>query len=62
MLYTGTIYQEAVVAEKKCYETFLPLTINVENLTKSVKRKWMKDSPEIDSYCMGPCVTAVYQI
>jgi hypothetical protein len=35
---------------------------NVENLTKSANRKWMRDRSEIESHSMGPCVDAVYQI
>jgi hypothetical protein len=35
---------------------------NVENLTKSANRKWMRDRPEIESHSMRPCVDAVYQI
>jgi hypothetical protein len=35
---------------------------NVENLTKSVNRKWISNTPEIESHIMGPCVDVVYQI
>jgi hypothetical protein len=37
-----------------------PLTINVENLTKSVNRKWMSDRPEIESHSMGPYEAMLY--
>jgi hypothetical protein len=38
------------------------LTINVENLTKSINRKWISDIPEIKSHSMGACGNAVSQI
>jgi hypothetical protein len=63
MLYAK--YQEAVISscwEENFYEHFLPLTINVKNLTKSVNRKWISHRPEIESHGMGPCVNAVCQI
>jgi hypothetical protein len=53
-----TKYHEAV----NCYLNFLPLTINVENLTKLANRKWMSDRPEMKSHGMGLCVNAVYHI
>jgi hypothetical protein len=57
-------YQEAMISNcrENCYENFLPLTTNVENLTKSVNRKWMSNRPEIESHGMGQCVNAVCQI
>jgi hypothetical protein len=49
-------YQVAVISScwENCCENFLPLTINVENLTKSADRMWMGDMPFIESHCMGP--------
>jgi hypothetical protein len=44
---------------ENCYKNFLPMTINVENLTKPLNRKWMSDRPEINSHSMGPRVNAV---
>jgi hypothetical protein len=38
------------------------LTINVENLTKSVNRIRMSDRPEIKSQSTGTFVNAIYQI
>jgi hypothetical protein len=43
-------YHEAV----NCYLNFLPLTINVQNLTKLANRKWMSHRPELKSHGMGP--------
>jgi hypothetical protein len=62
MLYAK--YQEAVISScrENCYENFLLLTINVENLTKSANRKWMSDRPEIEFYIMRPHVYDVCQI
>jgi hypothetical protein len=53
-----TKYHEAV----NCFLNFLPLTIDVENLTKSVNRKWMSNRPEMESNNMGPHVNAVNHI
>jgi hypothetical protein len=57
-------YQEAVISSclENFYENFLPLTIYVENLTKSVNRKWISNRPEIESQSMGPRINAVCQI
>jgi hypothetical protein len=54
-------YQETVISScwKNWYEIFLSLTINVENLTKSVNRKWMSDRPEMESHSMGAYDNAV---
>jgi hypothetical protein len=62
MLYAK--YQKAVMSSccKNCYENFLPLTSDVENLTKLAHRKWMSDRPERKSHGMGSCADAVYQI
>jgi hypothetical protein len=58
VLHMYTKYHEAV----KCYSNFLPLTIDVENLTKSVNRKWISNRPEMVSHNMGPYVNAVNHI
>jgi hypothetical protein len=50
-----TKYHEAVY----CYLNLLSLTIDVENLIKSVNRKWMSNRPEMESHKMGPHVNAV---
>jgi hypothetical protein len=50
-----TKYHEAV----NCYLNILALTIDVENLTKSVNRKWMSNRPEMECHNMGPHVNAV---
>jgi hypothetical protein len=34
---------------ENCYENVPPLIIHVDNLTKSVNRKWKSDRPEIES-------------
>jgi hypothetical protein len=47
-LHLYTKYLEAVIVRK-----FLPLTMNVENLAKSVNRKGMSNRPEIESQGMG---------
>jgi hypothetical protein len=59
MLYAK--YQEAVISScwENCYENLLPLIINVENLTKSINRRWMSNRPEIRSHSMGH-VSKVY--
>jgi hypothetical protein len=43
-------------------EQILPLTINVETLTKWLNRKWISHIPEIKSQSMGPCANAVCKI
>jgi hypothetical protein len=48
--------------DENCYENTLPLTINVEHLTKLIKRKWMSNIPEIESHDMGLHVNDVYQM
>ena len=47
---------------RKLLRKFPTIDHYVENITKSVNRKWMSDRPEIESHDMGPRVNAVYQI
>jgi hypothetical protein len=56
-LHLYTKYHDAVMLRKK-----LPLTIYVENLTKSENRKWMSNRPEIEPQGMGPRVNVLCQI